>query len=748
MADSSTASVQAVVVQSPRLMRPMWMHSCVGGGGGGGCGDPHFVALNQQTPPCSSSSCGSGNNNNNNNVVPSFAPKTPCEGGTTIAVTNNNHNLCLLQPPSSSCLEKKVVGSGVVATTTTTVVVPDNRVRAPFRLSNGKKSIGESDEKWVQEHLGSTKKRGKRKKVLLEEHEGITHHDMEEEEEEEEEEEDTEEQAPLLRNYHRNYFQQQLQPSVRQDEEEEPQRRRSSDYSCSSTHVGRVPSSEFQGNNNENKVQANILHVPIAADDSLMRQQEDLGNCKPRFHVGFSTTLQQQEEKERQQQQQQQRSQRRSFTASLCPPTTQQDNGGGGTGVFAAKRNVNSICSLRTSQREPEDADHRKSKMVCSSSVVKPPSQSSLVMQEKTVLPGSCCFLSSSSSPQQMLQQQGGGVDPGTPFPLRKEVRQQQQQGLLQELDPGSSSSLLGMRTPQVVEGFSGRIAGGSLYSSPLGIPTPNPVVKSSSSSSVGMMMMECGYHPRGGGKGRRKASWEEEEEEGNMVFVEAGGGSENERESIPLVCSGSSKLHAVPAYSPMPVAKQTVSSSEPSLLLTLNFSPMPPAGSMGLSLKTSTAVLASPEEDWGKMLALSQTPATTLPAVEVESTEHNLLGYQERFIRLQAFLKKCDDDEQDLLQALQSLSAAARSGHAVELETRALGLSLEEVKEMDRLKMLNVMGCGPTSRGQHELGRVPTGPWLPGISTTLESGHQIRTKSSPQLSAPMPAQFAVPHFL
>jgi hypothetical protein len=52
-------------------------------------------------------------------------------------------------------------------------------------------------------------------------------------------------------------------------------------------------------------------------------------------------------------------------------------------------------------------------------------------------------------------------------------------------------------------------------------------------------------------------------------------------------------------------------------------------------------------------MLALSQTPATTLPAVEAESimTEHKLLGYQERFIRLQAFLKKCDDDEQDLLQ-------------------------------------------------------------------------------------------------
>jgi hypothetical protein len=45
-----------------------------------------------------------------------------------------------------------------------------------------------------------------------------------------------------------------------------------------------------------------------------------------------------------------------------------------------------------------------------------------------------------------------------------------------------------------------------------------------------------------------------------------------------------------------------------------------------------------------------------------------------------------------DLLQALQSLSAAAQSGYAVELETWAMGLSVEEGKEMSRVKLLNLM--------------------------------------------------------
>jgi hypothetical protein len=114
---------------------------------------------------------------------------------------------------------------------------------------------------------------------------------------------------------------------------------------------------------------------------------------------------------------------------------------------------------------------------------------------------------------------------------------------------------------------------GSSLYSSPpLSIPTPNPVLK----STVGMI--GCGSLR---GKASAKAC-----EEVNLCMEESGV-SENRRESKPLLWSGST-LHAVPAYSPMPVSKQTVSSGEPSLLLTLNFSPMPP-GSTGLSPKSST---------------------------------------------------------------------------------------------------------------------------------------------------------------
>ncbi|KAH8945807.1 hypothetical protein BDL97_12G060400 [Sphagnum fallax] len=310
-------------------------------------------------------------------------------------------------------------------------------------------------------------------------------------------------------------------------------------------------------------------------------------------------------------------------------------------------------------------------------------------MQETTTGPGSL-LTSRLTPPQEELQ--GTAADPGSClFPPPRKL-----QGLLQETDSGS---LLGMQKTPDLECLSGQrmmMMGSSMYSSPpLSIPTPNPVLK----STVGMM---------GCGSLRGKASAKACEEV-----------SENRKESKPLLWSGST-LHAVPAYSPMSVSKQTVSTGEPSLLLTLNFSPMPP-GSTGLSPKCSTV------EEWGKMLGLSHTPATAATEVETSTTEHKLLlCYQERFIRLQAFLKKCDDDKQeDLLQTLQSLSAAARSGHAVKLETRAVGLSIAEGKEMSRVKMLNVMGRGLISRGRNDVGGTPMGPRLPALSTTLELGYQ-----------------------
>ncbi|KAH8959830.1 hypothetical protein BDL97_06G097900 [Sphagnum fallax] len=229
-------------------------------------------------------------------------------------------------------------------------------------------------------------------------------------------------------------------------------------------------------------------------------------------------------------------------------------------------------------------------------------------------------------------------------------------------------------------EVVSGRRTTGSLYRPPFSLPTPNPVSK----STVGMM-------GRGSQRGKRPltSSWE------GKIFLEVPGRGIG-REGKPLPLSGS-KLHAVPA--PMSAAKQTVSSREPSLLLALNFSPAPSV-STGLIPKTSTATLSSPDEEWGKTLALSQMCATTPAAVRSSLSEPKHIGYQDWFVHLQAFLKKCDDDEQeDLLQALQSLSAAARNGYAVELETPAMGLSFEG-KEMSRVKLLNLVSQEPISKG------------------------------------------------
>ncbi|XP_073001360.1 uncharacterized protein [Typha latifolia] len=67
---------------------------------------------------------------------------------------------------------------------------------------------------------------------------------------------------------------------------------------------------------------------------------------------------------------------------------------------------------------------------------------------------------------------------------------------------------------------------------------------------------------------------------------------------------------------------------------------------------------------------------------------------WKERFVRLQMFLKSCDQSSQeDYIQMLRSLSAVGRSKHAVDLEKRAIHLLLEEGKELHRMKVLNVLG-------------------------------------------------------
>lgn len=65
-----------------------------------------------------------------------------------------------------------------------------------------------------------------------------------------------------------------------------------------------------------------------------------------------------------------------------------------------------------------------------------------------------------------------------------------------------------------------------------------------------------------------------------------------------------------------------------------------------------------------------------------------------EHFIRLQKFLKQCDEANQtDYIQMLLRLSPTELSKHAVDLEKRAIQLTIEEGKEMQRVKALNVLG-------------------------------------------------------
>uniref|UniRef100_A0A2P2JZM9 Uncharacterized protein n=1 Tax=Rhizophora mucronata TaxID=61149 RepID=A0A2P2JZM9_RHIMU len=75
-------------------------------------------------------------------------------------------------------------------------------------------------------------------------------------------------------------------------------------------------------------------------------------------------------------------------------------------------------------------------------------------------------------------------------------------------------------------------------------------------------------------------------------------------------------------------------------------------------------------------------------PSVPVASS------WEERYYQLQSLLKQLDEsDQEDYIQMLRSLSSVELSRHAVDLEKRSIQLSLEEVKELQRVGVLNVLG-------------------------------------------------------
>lgn len=92
--------------------------------------------------------------------------------------------------------------------------------------------------------------------------------------------------------------------------------------------------------------------------------------------------------------------------------------------------------------------------------------------------------------------------------------------------------------------------------------------------------------------------------------------------------------------------------------------------------------------------------PGNGLPAAESEvphladskgSTDQER---KEQFLHVQKLLKHRDQyDQRDYIQRLCHLSPLELSRHAVELEKRSIQLSVEEGKEIERMKALNIFG-------------------------------------------------------
>lgn len=130
--------------------------------------------------------------------------------------------------------------------------------------------------------------------------------------------------------------------------------------------------------------------------------------------------------------------------------------------------------------------------------------------------------------------------------------------------------------------------------------------------------------------------------------------------------------VYCAPAFAPIPLASLvTFAFGEPSVPL-----------SMG---KPSNELL---DVESNYLKVTSEVPHS------VHSKETDDQQRKERFLRLQKVLKQCDEfDQNDYIQMLRSFSPSELSRHAIELEKRAIQLTVEEGKEIQRMKELNILG-------------------------------------------------------
>ncbi|CAN6242482.1 unnamed protein product [Urochloa humidicola] len=102
-----------------------------------------------------------------------------------------------------------------------------------------------------------------------------------------------------------------------------------------------------------------------------------------------------------------------------------------------------------------------------------------------------------------------------------------------------------------------------------------------------------------------------------------------------------------------------------------------------------------SPEKPNAETVPVKPEPlAAHGTGIHEDVKQSSMQYWNERFNRLQTYLENCDHSTQEAyLRKLRSLSAAGQSMYAIELEKRAIHLLVEEGKELERMKALNVLG-------------------------------------------------------
>lgn len=98
--------------------------------------------------------------------------------------------------------------------------------------------------------------------------------------------------------------------------------------------------------------------------------------------------------------------------------------------------------------------------------------------------------------------------------------------------------------------------------------------------------------------------------------------------------------------------------------------------------------------------ISLSKKPSLPLSGYysSITSLDNHLKGFNsqhlgERCKQMHILFPELESNQDAYIQALRSFTSVELSRHAFELEKRAIQLSLEEGKEMQRVKVLNVLG-------------------------------------------------------